>query len=57
MTPEEQTRKLEQIEKLTPGELEGWWENVHVLKYRDAFPGERAALLKRAEKVGVDLVF
>jgi len=55
MTAEQRAQKLDMIASLPAEELIGWWETVHLLKLRDAFDGERAALLKRAQQLGVRL--
>jgi len=51
--PEEMHRKLAQIDRLSAGELAGWWRYVH--GYREPFAGEIAALLDRAKALGIDL--
>lgn len=48
--------KLDMIAVLSTDELRGWWGHVHGPNAERAmFNGERAALLKRANELGVTL--
>ena len=51
--PSEIAHKLRQIERLNAGELAGW--HRYATAWREPFPGELAALIKRAEVLGVKL--
>lgn len=50
---EDNARRLKAIERLSIPELQGWiWAVQH--QKREYFPGERAALLRRAQALGTD---
>lgn len=51
--PSEIANKLRQIERLDAGELAGW--HRYATAWREPFPGELAALIQRAEVLGVKL--
>ncbi len=53
MDTAEQQHKLALINTLTAGELAGWWRYVH--GYRAPFGGEIAALMARAQRLGISL--
>lgn len=53
MDAAEQQHKLETIRTLPGGQLAGWWRYVH--GYRAPFPGEIAALMERAQRLGISL--
>ena len=55
MTPDEQQHKLSMIRTLSDKELRGWWLYVATRELRPAFDGERAALLDRAQVLGITL--
>ena len=55
MTPDEQQHKLSMIRTLSDKELRGWWLYVFTRELRPAFDGERAALLDRAQVLGITL--
>ena len=55
MTPEEQQHKLFMIRTLSAGELKGYWLYVVTRELRPAFDGERAALMDRAQVLGITL--
>ena len=58
MEPHEQARKLADISKLPPLELQEWFAVVtgkSTLHQRPPFAGEIAALMDRARRLGVDL--
>lgn len=55
MTPAEQQHKLSMIRTLSAGELRGWWLYVVTRELRPEFDGERAALLDRAQVLGITL--
>ena len=55
MTPAEQQHKLSTIRTLSDKELRGWWLYVVTRELRPAFDGERAALLDRAQVLGITL--
>ena len=53
MDTAEQQHKLAMIRTLPGGQLAGWWRYVH--GYRAPFPGEIAALMERAQRLGISL--
>lgn len=55
MTPAEQQHKLSMIRTLSAGELKGYWLYVITRELRPAFDGERAALMDRAQVLGITL--
>lgn len=55
MTTDEQQHKLSMIRTLSDKELRGWWLYVVTRELRPAFDGERAALLDRAQVLGITL--
>ena len=55
MTPAEQQHKLSMIRTLSDKELRGYWLYVVTRELRPAFDGERAALLDRANVLGITL--
>jgi len=55
MTPDEQQHKLSMIRTMSDKELRGWWLYVVTRELRPAFEGERAALMDRAQVLGITL--
>ena len=55
MTTDEQQHKLSMIRTLSDKELRGYWLYVVTRELRPAFDGERAALLDRAQLLGITL--
>ena len=55
MTTDEQQHKLSMIRTLSDKELRGYWLYVVTRELRPAFDGERAALLDRAQVLGITL--
>ena len=53
MDKAEQAQKLRDITELPGDELRGWWRYVITRGYRAEFDGERAALLSRAQQLGI----
>jgi hypothetical protein len=53
MDKAEQAHKLAQIPDLPAEELRGWWRYVITRGFRAEFDGERAALLRRAQQLGI----
>jgi|TARA_B100000519_G_C14252784_1_gene443373 hypothetical protein len=45
----------DEIPKLSPRELLGWWDAVCVARIQPERDGERAALIARAKALGVEL--
>ena len=53
--PEEIERKLAMIAELTPREIRGWINQMREPGARQAFPGEREAVMVRMKRLGVRL--
>ena len=53
MDKAEQSQKLRDITELPGDELRGWWLYVCIRGFRAEFDGERAALLSRAQQLGI----
>ncbi len=53
MDTAEQQHKLTLIRTLTAGELAGW--HRYATRWRRPFPGEIAALMARAQRLGISL--